>query len=88
MGLYFYILPQAIHRFLYFNDVEIIVLVHRCMLLLLPIIDGPAPVRVNAPSKVSSIYLAQKFVWALVIYYIQKNLVWTPTKAIHCLHLY
>ena len=52
-GFIFYILSQAIHRFLYFNDIEIIVLVHRCMLLLLPIIDGPPPVRVNAPCKVS-----------------------------------
>ena len=48
-------MPQAIHRFLYFNDVEMIMLVHRCMLLLLPIIDGPPPVRVNAPSKVSDV---------------------------------
>lgn len=46
-------MPQAIHRFLYFNDVEIIISLHRCMLLLLPIVDGPPPVRVNAPSKVS-----------------------------------
>jgi len=46
-------MPQAIRKFLYFNDIEIITSVHRCMLLLLPIIDGPPPVRVNAPSKVS-----------------------------------
>ena len=45
--------PQAIHRFLYFNDVEVIISVHRCMLLLLPIVDGPSPLKVDAPSKVS-----------------------------------
>ena len=45
---------QAIHRFLYFNDTEMIMSVHRCMLLLLLIVDGPPPVRVNAPSKVNS----------------------------------
>lgn len=54
MGFYFSVVSQAIHRFLYFNDVEIIMLLHRCMLLLLPIVDGPPPVRVNAPRKVSS----------------------------------
>ena len=47
-------MPQAIHRFLYFNDVEVIISVHRCMLLLLPIVDGPPPVKVDAPSKVSN----------------------------------
>ena len=52
-GFIFLYSPQAIHRYLYFNDVEMTALVHRCMLLLLPIIDGPPPVRVSAPSKVS-----------------------------------
>ena len=48
-----FMLSQAIHKFLYFNDVEIIISVHRCMLLLLPIVNGPPPLKVNAPSKVS-----------------------------------
>lgn len=51
---FFYCIYQAIHKFLYFNDTEMIISVHRCMLLLLPIVDGPPPVRVNAPRKVST----------------------------------
>ena len=50
--IFFTIVLQAIHKFLYFNDIEIILLLHRCLLLLLPIVDGPPPVRVNAPMKV------------------------------------
>ncbi|XP_065885929.1 TELO2-interacting protein 2-like isoform X2 [Dysidea avara] len=45
---------EAIHKFLYFGDVNIIWSVHRCLWLLLPIIDGPSPVRVDAPCKAYS----------------------------------